>query len=161
MTVDAPVRADREPDADRELDADADADSGEQAPGIGRTELGTVSINDRVVGKIASRAAVEVSDAGAAAPRILGRSVGGGHTLGLRETDLTALPKASADVDGSIVVLHLQISVRWPASVPKVTAAVRDRVTARIEELTGLNVTEVSISVTDLATNLAPPPRVR
>lgn len=127
---------------------------------VGRNELGTVKVSDRVVGKLASRAAMEVPDAGAAAPRVLGRSVSGAGALGVRETDLDALPKTSADVDGSMVVVDLQISVRWPASVPDVADAVRRHVTTRISELTGLNVTEVSISVTDLVTNLAPPPRV-
>lgn len=126
----------------------------------GRTELGLVSISDRVVEKMASQAAVEVPDAGAAAPRVLGRSVPGAGVFGARQTSLTALPKTSADVDGSVVVLDLSISVRWPASVPEVSSAVREHVRARVSELTGLTVTEVAISVTDLVTRLAPP-RVR
>jgi uncharacterized alkaline shock family protein YloU len=127
----------------------------------GRTELGMLSINDRVVEKMAARAAVEIPDAGAAAPRVLGRSVTGAATLGARPTSLTALPKASADVDGSVVILDLSISVRWPASVPEVTSAVREHVRGRVHELTGMAVTEVAISVTDLVTRLPGPPRVR
>ena len=65
----------------------------------GRTELGMIGINDRVVEKMAARAVVEIPDAGAAAPRVLGRSVTGAAALGARPTSLTALPKASADVD--------------------------------------------------------------
>jgi uncharacterized alkaline shock family protein YloU len=126
----------------------------------GRTELGMISINDRVVEKMAARAAAEIPDAGAAAPRVLGRSVTGAAALGARTTSLTALPKASADVDGLIVILDLSISVRWPASVPEVASAVREHVRSRVNELTGLTVAEVSISVTDLATRLPGPPRV-
>ena len=126
----------------------------------GRTELGMIGINDRVVEKMAARAAVEIPDAGAAAPRVLGRSVTGAAALGARTTSLTALPKSSADIDGSIVILDLSISVRWPASVPEVTSAVREHVRGRVHELTGLTVTEVSISVTDLVTRLPGPPRV-
>jgi uncharacterized alkaline shock family protein YloU len=70
------------------------------------------------------------------------------------------LPKTSADVDGSRVILDLSISVRWPASVPEVTDAVREHVRSRVGELTGLTVTEVSISVTALVTQLPAPPRV-
>ncbi len=102
-----------------------------------------IGINDRVVEKMAARAAVEIPDAGAAAPRVLGRSVTGAAALGARPTSLTALPKASADVDGSTVILDLSISVRWPASVPEVTSAVREHVRGRVGELTGLTVTEV------------------
>lgn len=128
------------------------------SPRVGRTELGMVSIDDRVVAKLAARAAVEIPDAGGAAPRVLGRSLDG--VLGARDTSLDSLPRATADVDGSLVVLGLRISVRWPASVPAVAAQVRQHVTDRVKELTALDVTEVTIEVTDLVTRFAPPPRV-
>ena len=130
------------------------------ASGPGRNELGMISINDRVVEKTAARAAIEIPDAGAAATRFLGRSMAGASALGARQTSLTALPKASADVDGSLVNLDLSISVRWPASVPEVSRAVRENVQRRVSELTGLTVSEVSISVTALVTQLPAPPRV-
>jgi uncharacterized alkaline shock family protein YloU len=126
----------------------------------GRNELGLISINDRVVEKMAARAAIEIPDAGAAASRFLGRSMAGASALGARQTSLTALPKASADVDGSLVNLDLSISVRWPASVPEVTDAVRENIRRRVGELAGLTVSEVSISVTALVTQLPAPPRV-
>ena len=126
----------------------------------GRNELGAITINDRVVEKVAARAAVEIPDAGAAASRFLGR-VAGASALGARRTSLTALPKTSVNVDGSLASLDLSISVRWPASVPEVASAVREHVRSRVAELTGLTVTEVSISVTALVTQLPAPPRVR
>jgi uncharacterized alkaline shock family protein YloU len=133
------------------------------APGspAGRTELGMISIDDRVVEKMAACATVEIPDAGGAAPRVLGRSLPGAGAFGTRRTSLAALPKVSADVDGSVVILDLSISVRWPASVPEVSSAVREHVRSRVSELTGLTVTEVAISVTDLVTRLPAPPRVR
>ncbi len=127
----------------------------------GRTELGMISIDDRGVEKMAACAGAEIPDAGGAAPRVLGRSMPGAGAFGARRTSLAALPKASADVDGSTVILDLSISVRWPASVPEVSSAVREHVRSRVSELTGLTVTEVAISVTDLVTRLAAPPRVR
>ena len=78
---------------------------------VGRTQLGTVSIADGVVSKIAARAAAENPDAGAAAVRMLGRTVPGAGHLGLRGTDLGGLPKTSVDVDGSKAFLTLEISV--------------------------------------------------
>ena len=60
-----------------------------------------------------------------------------------------------------MVILELSISVRWPASVPAVSSAVREHVRSRVGELNGLTVSEVSISVTDLVTRLPAPPRVR
>ena len=66
----------------------------------GRTDLGLISLDDRVVAKLAAQAALEISDAGAAAPRVLGRAVSGVGALGVRQTSLSALPKATAEVDG-------------------------------------------------------------
>lgn len=126
----------------------------------GRTDLGLISLDDRVVAKLAAQAALEISDAGAAAPRVLGRAVSGVGALGVRQTSLSALPKATAEVDGGTGRIELSISVRWPASVPAVTAAVRAHVIDRITELTGLQISDVQIDVTDLATHLDPPPRV-
>jgi uncharacterized alkaline shock family protein YloU len=135
------------------------APTGPTAP-AGRTGPGKVSINDRVVEKMASRAAAEIPDAGGAAARILGREIAGAAVLGGRETSLDSLPRVSAEVDGSVVVLSLSISVRWPAPVPEVCDAVRQHVRDRLAELTGLTVAEVSITVTDLITRAAAP-RVR
>ena len=133
----------------------------EPAARAGRNELGTISIADGVVTKIAARAAAENPDAGAAAARMLGRVVPGAGHLGVRGTDLQGLPKTSADVDGSKAFVTLELSVRWPASVPDVTAQVRHHVRDRVKELAGLDVAEVHIVVADLATDIAPPPRVR
>jgi len=133
----------------------------EPAARAGRNELGTISIADGAVTKIAARAAAENPDAGAAAARMLGRVVPGAGHLGVRGTDLQGLPKTSVDVDGSKAFVTLELSVRWPASVPDVTAQVRHHVRDRVRELTGLDVAEVHIVVADLATDIAPPPRVR
>ena len=127
----------------------------------GRTELGTISIADGVVSKIAARAAAENPNAGAAAARMLGRAVPGAGRLGLRGTDLAGLPKTSVDVDGSKAFLTLEISVRWPASVPVVTEQVRSHLRRRVSDMTGLRVEEVHIVVADLVTDFTRPPRVR
>ena len=133
----------------------------EPAARAGRNELGTISIANGVVSKIAARAAAENPDAGAAAARMLGRAVPGSGHLGVRGTDLEALPKTSVEVDGSKAFVTLEISVRWPASVPEITGQVRRHVRNRVRELTGLDVNEVHITVADLATDITPPPRVR
>jgi uncharacterized alkaline shock family protein YloU len=128
---------------------------------LARDELGSIIIADRVVTKIAACAAAEHPDAGAAATRMLGRAVPGAAYLGGRGTDLEALPLTSVEVDGSKAFVTLEISVRWPAPVLEVTEQVRRRVQDRVSELTGLQVDEVHIVVSDLATDLIPPPRVR
>jgi uncharacterized alkaline shock family protein YloU len=131
------------------------------APLAGRTELGAITVADSVVTKIAAWAAAENPDAGAAVARIFGRAVPGADNLGMRGTDLSALPKTSVEVDGSKAYVSLEIAVRWPASVAEVTGQVRQHVRDRIRELAGLDVDEVHIVVADLATDITPPPRVR
>ena len=128
---------------------------------VGRNELGTIAVRDDVVAKIAACAAVEIPDAGAAATRVMGRAIPGGGRLGLRATDLEALPKTKADIDGNSTFLSIELSIRWPASVPDTTAQVRQHVRERVQELAGLTVAEVDITVAALATTIAPPPRVR
>jgi uncharacterized alkaline shock family protein YloU len=128
----------------------------------GRNELGTISIADGVVTKIAARAAAEDPDAGAAAARMLGRAVPGASRLpGVRDTNLEGLPKTSVVVDGSKAYVTLELSVRWPASIREVTGRVRGHVRDRVRELAGLDVDEVDIMVADLALGIAPPPRVQ
>ena len=82
--------------------------------------------------KIAARAAAENPDAGAAVARMLGRAVPGAGRLGVRGTDLGALPKTTVEVDGSKAFVQLEISVRWPASVHEVTGQVRRHVRDRV-----------------------------
>jgi uncharacterized alkaline shock family protein YloU len=134
---------------------------GRSLPSVGRNELGTIVVRDDVVAKIAACAAVEIPDAGAAATRVMGRAVPGGGRLGLRATDLEALPKTKAEIDGNSAFLSVELSIRWPASVPDTTAQVRQHVRERVQELAGLTVAELDITVADLATTIAPPPRVR
>lgn len=128
--------------------------------GIGKNELGTISVGESVVSKLAAQAAVEVADAGGAAPRMLGKSLAGAARLpGVRGTSLTTLPKASVRIDGAFALVQLELSVLWPVSIPAVTQQVRRHVQQRLNELTGLHVAEVAIKVTDVVTAL-PKPRV-
>jgi uncharacterized alkaline shock family protein YloU len=123
--------------------------------------LGTIVIRDDVVAKIAACAAVEIPDAGAAATRVMGRAIPGGGRLGLRATDLAALPKTKAEIDGNSTFLSIELSIRWPVSVPDTTAQLRKHVRERVQELAGLTVVEVDITVAALVTTITPPPRVR
>jgi uncharacterized alkaline shock family protein YloU len=131
------------------------------APLAGRTELGSITVADNVVTKIAAQAAAENPDAGAATARVLGHAVPGAGSMGMRGTDLDALPKTTVQVDGSKAYVSLEIAVRWTATVAEVTGQVRRHVRERVRELAGLEVDEVHIVVADLATEITAPPRVR
>lgn len=129
--------------------------------GSGDVVPGVVTISDKVVATLAAQVAAEQPDAGAAASRVLGVAVPGSSLLGTRETDLTGRPKTSATVNGSIATVEVSMSVRWPASVRRVTEQVRSAIRDRVGAFTGLDITEVRIHVTDFAAAAPPPPRVR
>lgn len=117
---------------------------------IGRNDLGRIAVSSKAVEKIAALAAVEIPDAGGAAARLLGRPVPGAGHLGIRGSGLDRLPKVNADIDGQLGFLEVELSVRWPAPIGKVTEAVRQHLAQRITELVGLDVREVNIAVVDL-----------
>jgi uncharacterized alkaline shock family protein YloU len=147
------------PPGDRETPSDTPGDV-ELAPArVGLNELGRITVGARAVEKIAALAAVEIPDAGGAAARLLGRPVPGAGRLGIRGSGLNNLPKVTADIDGELGFLDVELSVRWPAPVSDVTEQVRQHLYARLGELVGLEVREVNIDVVDLITE-APSARV-
>lgn len=95
---------------------------------------GRLEIRDRVVEKIAARAAAEVA-------QVRARSDG---LLGLRRRS----PSVRADVGRAAVHLAVDVEVCWPAPAGPVAARVRVAVTERLTALTGLRVRHVDVTVT-------------
>lgn len=109
----------------------------------GRTSVdpahrGRVSLDDRVVEKIAGQAASEVATAGGRSGGFLG--IGG-------EADLATRPEVSITTSGRTVVLSLRLGLAYPASIRESTEAVRRHVASRVEALTGLAVRRLDIDV--------------
>ncbi len=119
----------------------------------GADQRGTTTIADRVVERIAAQAVAEVDRAAGATRQLLGVSLG--------STDETTRARVSATVDGGIVSVVVVLAVIWPHPVREVTREVRDHVSARVQELTGLRVADVDIEVAELLTSTTPRPRVR
>ena len=86
---------------------------------IGRNELGSIIIRDGVVAKIAACAAVEIPERRRCGHPGYGPQSTWRRSSGLRATDLEALPKTTAEIDGKRAFLSVKLSVRWPASVPE------------------------------------------
>ncbi len=124
-----------------------------EPPAATPAERGRLLIHDRVVEKVAARAATEVERATGTPRTVLGRTLG-------RATEDSAV-RTSADVDGDLVTVTVSIAVEWPTPVREVAAEVRRRIVQRIEEIVGLQVVEVDIDVPTLLTRRTPPPRVR
>jgi len=99
---------------------------------------GTTTVADRAVQRIATQLVTEMEGVGGSSRRMLGLTVGGDE------------PKIDARVDGQHVELEVELSVAYPASVPKTTEAAREQLTRDVAELTGLTVERVDITVTSL-----------
>ena len=110
-----------------------------------QTERGNTSIADSVVSKIAGIAAQEVegirmgSGASQAVGGILGSITGGSQTQGV-----------SVEVGQEEAALDLTLTAEYGKSIPQLAEAVRRNVVNRVENLVGLRVTEVNITVSNV-----------
>ena len=100
-----------------------------------------------VVTKVAAIAAREIGgvhDLGGGVARAIGGATG---RVGMG-TETTR--GVSVEVGSRQAAVDLSLVLEYGVSIPEVTEAVRDNVIKRIEGITGLEVTEVNISVNDL-----------
>jgi uncharacterized alkaline shock family protein YloU len=103
---------------------------------------GRTTVGDRAVARITAQAVTEVEDVGGSAGRMLGVALGG--------DDLDNSAQVRAHVDGQAASLQVRLSVAYPASVAHTTERVRAHLLRRIQDLTGLAVSRVDITVTAL-----------
>ena len=122
-----------------------------------QTERGTTTISDAVVKKIAGLAAQEVEkvQVGGGASAAVGgflSSVGGAVTGGGGSSAGGGAPTSgvSVEVGQEEAAVDLTVAVEYGVSIPQVTQAVRRNVVNRVENLVGLRVTEVNITVNDV-----------
>lgn len=97
-------------------------------------QRGRTTIEDVVVEHIASQAALEVNGVtatGSDLEKLIGRR----------------LPKADAQVAGTRARVQLEIAAAWPYPLAALAAAVREHVTSRLVELTGLSIDGVDVDV--------------
>ena len=110
-----------------------------------QTERGNTTISDSVVSKIAGIAAQEVdgirmgSGATQAVGGILGSITGGSQTQGV-----------SVEVGQEAAALDLTLTAAYGKSIPQLAEAVRRNVINRVENLVGLRVTEVNVTVSNV-----------
>ncbi len=113
-----------------------------------KTERGTTTIQDGVVSKIAGIAAQEVD----------GVQMGGGTSAAVGGV-LSAVPGVasgsqsrgvSVEVGEVEAAVDLSMSVEYGRAIHQIAEAVRTNVIRRVENLLGLRVTEVNITVNDI-----------
>jgi uncharacterized alkaline shock family protein YloU len=111
-------------------------------------DRGTTTIDDSVVAKIAGIATREVSGVAS-----MGGSLSGAvaEVVGRIRGEDHATSGVGVEVGTRQAAVDLSITVQYPATITEVASSVRDNVISRIEKLTGLEVVEVNIAVTDLA----------
>lgn len=115
-----------------------------------QTERGGTRIEDSVVSKIAGIAAQEVD----------GVRMGGGtsQAIGGLLSSVTGSSSGSSGQSRGVSVevgeveaaVDVTLTVAYGISIPQVAEAVRRNIINRVENLVGLNVTEVNISVNDV-----------
>ena len=118
-----------------------------------QSDLGTTTIQDAVVSAIIGMAAEEVDGVASShgGDRLPGDS---SPTVGEFVDNITGGASRtrglSVDVGEQQAAADITVNVEYGRSIPKVTQAVRERVIKRVENLTGLEVTEVNIQVNDV-----------
>ncbi|MFE4994185.1 Asp23/Gls24 family envelope stress response protein [Streptomyces mirabilis] len=100
-------------------------------------ERGATAIPDRVVARIAARAARTAQSRRAAVPP---------------DRSGPAAPSASAVVRSGTVRLHLAMDLPYPTDIPHACQRIQHDVAERVTELTGLEVGEVILTVRRLVT---------
>src|SRR6185312_11933475 len=107
---------------------------------------GTTTVADGVVAKVAGIAAQDI-------PGVYALGGGAARALGsIREAvgqkDLTQ--GVSVEVGQTQVAVDITLVVEYPHPLQKVAGDVRDAIYAAVEDVVGMEVTEVNVSITDI-----------
>lgn len=110
------------------------------------TSRGTTSVADGVVAKVAGIAAQDI-------PGVFALGGGAARALGsIREAvgqkDLTQ--GVSVEVGQTQVAVDVTLVVEYPHPLQKVADDVRDAIYTAVEDVVGMEVTEVNVSITDI-----------
>ena len=104
-------------------------------PTAGDSPPGTLTVADRVVEKIAARAALDI-------PGVVRHRGGVGSVLGVGERNF---PDAAVHAGGARITLSL--ALEWPCAVAEVSRTARDHVAAEVERLAGIVPLRVDVTV--------------
>jgi len=122
-----------------------------------QTERGTTKIDNAVVTKVAGIAAQEVEGVqmgggstaavGGFLSSVTGAVTGGSSSSGAPANVTRGVSVEVGEIEAAV---DLTLAVEYGKSVPQISEAVRRNVINRIENLVGLRVTEVNITVNDV-----------
>lgn len=106
-----------------------------------RNELGTIRISDEAIGVIAGLAALEVEGVAAMAQ---GTVDGIAEMLGIKPSHGRGV---KVEVSEDEVYIELNLVVEFGVDIPAVCQKVQDKVWEAVEDMTGLTVFRVNVSV--------------
>lgn len=112
--------------------------SGRHQSEVGAESRGRLEIAEKVIEKIASRAAAELEAVGGSSGGFLGI---GDHG------ELSARPKASVRLNGQVATIELTVGVRYPVPLRSTGEQLRQRVSSQVTELTGIDVRQVDVDI--------------
>jgi uncharacterized alkaline shock family protein YloU len=141
--MNAPTSADSHPRTETTAHAE---------PAIPPEERGRLTVEDRVVERIAGYAVMLVTDAAAAPRRVLGLNVGKA-----RPDEAAGV---QAQVHDDIASVKAAIAVRWPRSVQKVADDVRECIRSEVRTITGVRVDHIDVEVVSMKLPDSAQPRV-
>ena len=99
---------------------------------------GTLTLSEQVIEKIAAQSASEVAAAGGESGGFLG--------IG-QHSDLGARPKVDVELRETSADLFISVALPYGVSIRQTTQRVRERVSQRVEQLTGVAVHRVDVDV--------------
>ena len=109
-----------------------------------RRSRGQLVVSRRVVEKIASQAAVEIASAGGLSGGFLGV---GSHA------DLSSRSTVDVDLSGHTATIKVEVAIAYPSPIAAAAEQVRRQVMSRVNDLAGVRVTRVDVTITMLATD--------
>jgi uncharacterized alkaline shock family protein YloU len=112
-------------------------------------DRGRTTLSDRVVDKIAARAALEVDHVHGVSRGIAGSVLNADPAVGV-----------TAAIDGHLAQLRLVVEVDYPVSLRDVTRQLRSHVSDRVRQLCDITVTDVDVRVAALRLTTQPARRV-
>ena len=119
-------------------------------PAVGRRPLravgdrGATALSRKVLEKIAGQVAKDETAAGGSSGGFLGIGA---------QPDLSARPKTDVELTGNIASLRIQVGLPYPVPVRQTADQLRERISHRVTELTGVEVRQVDVTVSWLWLN--------
>lgn len=101
-------------------------------------DRGRTVLSRKVLEKVAAQIVVDETFAGGSSGGFLG--------IGAR-ADLTARPDAKVELAGNVASLKVEVGLPYPVPLRQATDQLRDRISSRVSEMTGVEVRQVDVTI--------------